>query len=624
MKKIIDDKITILNKHNTKGILIQKKIKNKFYYLFQPIEIKNDNIPLKYRNLPFVNYNFENYTLVNNQKSNNQLSTEVSNNQSINIDNKLQKIKSLLIKIKTCDIYKTKKYPKIEEKIVKLKQLINKQNENDKNNKNYLKLQVEEKKLKNHYLNKELLNEKINDEKIIFFHLQKLVEHKKEQLHILEDIDKGKYYTKFKKEYKKSVPNLLQNILTRYLRYYVIDRLSINEKELLIQFVIEYLYFSENKSNILTLLNINSNSNINTIIHDYGLNHLYDFFSQTINYYDYNNKELYIFEYENKVYYRLIDNNTKVNNYYETIKGTPFEFKITNDISKSRNITLDDFLIEYNRNEKRMKYNLTKFFGKVINNNEVKFQDNLQGNRASVTGSRCTSGQFYYNGLAENLVYQLKIILADLFSTIFDIKHFSNKIKINKEENYILFSETVGKKKNRNYELFINKQKILKSIFKPDTRIIDSSFILTDYKIGCIYVELFLRLYRDIVKYKNVKNTSRAFNPQFWFFNKDETKLHFIKNEKIFVLQKYNKFNFLKTIHDTLEKIENDISLMKKKTNEKLYIFIGLNKLKTEIIYDIKNKKDLQTVSNKDDYELIIDNKKELLLNYINNNVNVI
>ena len=393
---------------------------------------------------------------------------------------------------------------------------------------------------------------------------------------------------------------------------------------MLIQFVIEYLYFSENKSNILTLLNVNSNSNINTVIHDYGLNHLYDFFSQSINYYDYNDKELYIFEFENKVYYRLIDNNTKVNNYYETIKGTPFEFKITNDISKSKNITLDDFLIEYNRNEKRMKYNLTKFFGKVINNNEVKFQDNLQGNRASVTGSRCTSGQFYYNGLAENLVYQLKIILADLFSTIFDIKHFSNKIKINKEENYILFSETVGKKKNRNYELFINKQKILKSIFKPDTRIIDSSFILTDYKIGCIYVELFLRLYRDIVKYKNVKNTSRAFNPQFWFFNKDETKLHFIKNEKIFVLQKYNKFNFLKTIHDTLEKIENDISLMKKKTNEKLYIFIGLNKLKTEIIYDIKNKKDLQTVSNKDDYELIIDNKKELLLNYINNNVNVI
>ena len=88
--------------------------------------------------------------------------------------------------------YKTKKYPKIEEKIVKLKQLINKQNENNKNNKNYLKLQVEEKKLKNHYLNKELLNEKTNDEKIIFFHLQKLVEHKKEQLYILENIDKGK------------------------------------------------------------------------------------------------------------------------------------------------------------------------------------------------------------------------------------------------------------------------------------------------------------------------------------------------------------------------------------------------------------------------------------------------
>ena len=38
----------------------------------------------------------------------------------------------------------------------------------------------------------------------------------------------------------------------------------------------------------------------------------------------------------------------------------------------------------------------------------------------------------------------------------------------------------------------------------------------------------------------------------------------------------------------------------------------------------IKNKKDLQTVNNKDDYELIIDNKKELLLNCINNNVNVV
>ena len=90
------------------GILIQKTIKKKQYFMFQPISIKNDSIPLNYRHMPFLKTNFQHFKF--------DIVTKDTNKPTIRLDNLSVNIKDLLHKIKIGNIYEKKK-----KKFLKLK-----------------------------------------------------------------------------------------------------------------------------------------------------------------------------------------------------------------------------------------------------------------------------------------------------------------------------------------------------------------------------------------------------------------------------------------------------------------------------------------------------------------------
>ncbi len=132
----------------------------------------------------------------------------------------------------------------------------------------------------------------------------------------------------------------------------------------------------------------------------------------------------------------------------------------------------------------------------------------------------------------------------------------------------------------------------------------------------CIYNEILLRIYRDVLKLQNNKSNNR-FQPQFWFFNSDETKFHYDLNLQKFLIQNYNKFGYVSFLGNQINLINDKIKkLTKTKDNtKKIYLLLKVNKNK--FTFDVQ----YQTTKPNEEYTLVkkdITTNKFSIFNYIN------
>ena len=198
-------------------------------------------------------------------------------------------------------------------------------------------------------------------------------------------------------------------------------------------------------------------------------------------------------------------------------------------------------------------YTFLQFFGKLEKQsktndfNVLKFQDNL----VKTKGKRCQFGVIYYKGVQKQILEQTQISLIDILNSLFEIE----------QRQIGILNVTI------------------KDAFKETGSLLKQ----------CLYNELFLRLYRDLTQHSK-------FNPQFWFFNSEETKLHYdpkfsYNNEIIQLLTKKM---------DSLEDTYIDVSKTCKK-EEPIYLLISE-----------KNKKitlDIRCDLNLGDNNLLVSNK---------------
>ena len=341
----------------------------------------------------------------------------------------------------------------------------------------------------------------------------------------------------FQKEFPKLINNKsippLKQLLNKYYRFYYLDRVTLSEKKQLLEFLIDYLYFN----------NTTTIEKSKEFIFEYDIPHLFDFFSQKIGYGNLQTemKPLYLIKYENNYYYRLIQINKKdkkwniTNEYFKAeFKNNKLTFKKDESLPLTMDITYKDYF-----QDKRFIYDYVQFFGKLSRNTKtkeysiVKFQDNL----VKTKGKRCEYGDMFYKGEQYSVIEQTRNSLIDILQS-----------------------------------LFIEDTEFIKAniINKIETEFKDSGFLNKQ----CLYNEVFLRLYRDCVQ--NLPNN----NPQYWFFNGDETKLFddpnfTFKNQLIIIFYK----NYNKIIEEIKEKAKEC------NKNDKMFLNIYIEQKK-------KNKKE--------------------------------
>ena len=290
-------KQVIRNYHNMKGVLQSKEVFGIDYWFFQPVAISNNDIPIIYRYLPFLNYNFEFFNL------NEFVETA---KETTNIKSKKTSLLEILTNYKFSTVY----------------------NEFNK------------KKGKTFIINRET----IQTEFLLFDFLQP-----KSNLKPI--------FKKLLKQNKKQ--NLIQSLLLKYFSYYYLDRLPLSIKKRLLEFVIGYFYFD-----IQTTIEKND-----TIIQEFGLDNMFDYFSQKIGYPNLQRemKPLYLFQYKENYYYRLLEINkiknkySIKNQYYKAVfKNNSLQFEKELDIPLEMDITYQDY---FQKNQ--FDYTFLQFFGKL-------------------------------------------------------------------------------------------------------------------------------------------------------------------------------------------------------------------------------------------------------------------
>jgi hypothetical protein len=308
--------------------------------------------------------------------------------------------------------------------------------------------------------------------------------------------------------------------MDRLSRFYIIDRLQITEKKVLLEYILHK--YIVNKKGLKKKYRELTKEELSS-----GVHHIIDFFFQTLGL---NNIPLYILDYEGHIYFRLysiIEEGNKQKNttilYYDSVDGTLVTSTLQAKLEavfpiQKQDVELFKYCNYYGLLESDIvasgekqrtflgsEYKLNhKFMYQDCNIADVKLKGRQSGKRRG-TNVRTVS-KLTYKGRSNNETTALKavrLLTLDLYQHIFNMPVLKQSELSEEHKNYIVVREA------KVFAEMIFEEK--------DGAVNVPSFGKMVY---IVKVELLLRYYRNILQLYSQLGQRKT--PTFWFFTGDE------------------------------------------------------------------------------------------------------